>query len=71
MGHEKVAIIGRWPLYEGQNEWVKAVLGLAKVVFIERWPSYKGGHYGQVSLYVYTYMSHAGPICHMPSQCKL
>ena len=25
MGHEKVAIKGRWPLYGGQNEWDKAL----------------------------------------------
>ena len=41
MGHEKVAIIGKWPLYGGQNEWGKALLGLTKVAFIERWPFYR------------------------------
>ena len=61
MGHDKVAT-GRWPIYGGQNEWGKAVLGLAKVAFIERWPLYggqnewkssigarKGGLYGEVA----------------------
>ena len=38
---EKVATIGRWPLYGGQNEWGKALLGLTKVAFIERWPYYR------------------------------
>ena len=37
----KVAIIGRWSLYGGQNEWGKALSGLTKVAFIERWPSYR------------------------------
>ena len=38
---EKVATIGRWPLYGGLNEWGKALLGLTKVAFIERWPYYR------------------------------
>ena len=38
---EKVATIGRWPLYGGQNEWGKALSGLTKVAFIERWPYYR------------------------------
>ena len=38
---EKVVTIGRWPLYGGQNEWGKALLGLTKVAFIERWPYYR------------------------------
>ena len=37
----KVVTIGRWPLYGGQNEWSKALLGLTKVAFIERWPYYR------------------------------
>ena len=40
-GAWKMAVMGRWLLYGGQNEWGKAVLGLAKVAFVERLPSYR------------------------------
>ena len=41
VGHEKVTIIGRGPLYGGQNKWGKALSELTEVAFMERWLSFR------------------------------
>ena len=37
----KFTIIGRWLLYGGQDEWVRALSGSTKVSYVERCPSHK------------------------------